>query len=448
MSRYCRCGTALARDNTDRLCSACRETRQRGRAPDVPADFWQTDVMAAALESGDLGRIVRAYRCHPFHGQRLSQALVAGWLHMSQAAVCRIETGRRRVTIDEIAAVARALGMPVALPWALQPEVGEDVDPLSRRSLFGVGVGAALGLTATTAPAAAREVDPALVSHWMKLLRVLGRHDAMFGSHEVLASVRHELGLISEHRQIARGDLHVQLLHVESRWAEFAAWLSDDAGDLRMYDYWTARAHRLAHESGYQDMVAWVLMSESREAAAQEDPRRAVALADAALRTPGTSDQSRALSMIRIAHGHAVAEDAASFERVFAAAQGRLNALPQAPREELGAEYVAPAYVAADEARCWIRLRPRKAIAMLEEALLLWPRERARGRGLHQARLALACAAADESDRAAAEGLKALDIARTMKSDLTMRELKRLDRQLAACHAPAAADFHEALAAL
>jgi len=62
--------------------------------------------MASALDSGDLGRVLRAYRCHPFHGQHLPQALVAGWLHMSQAAVCRIEKGRRRVTMDEIAQIA------------------------------------------------------------------------------------------------------------------------------------------------------------------------------------------------------------------------------------------------------------------------------------------------------------------------------------------------------
>jgi transcriptional regulator with XRE-family HTH domain len=372
---------------------------------------------------------------------------------LDQAAVSRHERGEKRpcprnraLYCELYGADAAELGFRVALPG--ESDHPEDVEPLSRRSLFGAGVGAALGLNATTAPAAAREIDPELVSHWMKLLRVLGRHDAMFGSHEVLATVRRELGLIADHRQSARGGLRTQLLHVESRWAEFAAWLSDDAGDSRMYDYWTARALRLAQESGYQDMVAWVLMSESREAAAQDDPRRAVALADAALRTPGASEQSRALSMIRVAHAHAVSDDAASFERAFAAAQRLLDALPQSPREDLGADYVTPAYVAADEARCWLWLRPRKAIAMTEEALRLWPRERARGRGLHQARLALACAAADEPDRAAVEGLKALDIVHATRSALTMRELRRLDHQLAACDVPAASDFREQFATL
>jgi hypothetical protein len=67
---------------------------------------------------------------------------------------------------------------------------------------------------------------------------------------------------------------------------------------------------------------------------------------------------------------------------------------------------------------------------------------------VHRARLALACAAAGEPDRAAAEGLQAVDVAHATRSDVTMRELKRLDRQLAAYDLPAARDFHEALAAV
>jgi DNA-binding transcriptional regulator YdaS (Cro superfamily) len=50
-------------------------------------------------------------------------------------------------------------------------------------------------------------------------------------------------------------------------------------------------------------------------------------------------------------------------------------------------------------------------------------------------------------DRAAAEGLKALDIARATRSHVTMRELRRLDRRLVACGTRTAADFREALAA-
>jgi transcriptional regulator with XRE-family HTH domain len=449
--RYCGCGNPLARDNPASFCAACRDRRESVSAPQVPPGFWQTDVMAAALASGDLGRMLRAYRSHPFHGHRpLPQTVVAGWLHVSQMTVSRIEQGKRRLTIDEINWFARTLGIPVTVRWLPDHEAGEDVDPLSRRSLLGAGAGAALGLSATTAPAAARDIDPELVAHWMKLLIVLDHHDGMFGPHDVLATVRHQIGLIAEHRRVAHGELHTQLLRVEARWAGFASWLSVDAGDAQMHDYWADRAVRLARDAGYDDMVAWMRRRQSQRAM-MPDPRQAIAFAEAGRRTPGARARIRAMCALREAQAHALANDAASCERCLADAHALFDDArgdDEPARHALGRNSASPSYLLADEAGCWLRLRPAKSIAMFEDALRAWPRDQARTRGLHQASLALACAAAGQPERAAAEGLAALDIARTTRSDVTAQELARLDRRLAACDAPAAADFREAFATL
>jgi hypothetical protein len=111
--RHCHCGTPLARDNTGTACAACQRTAHRGRAPEVPHEFWDTEVMVDALASGHLGRVIRAYRSHPFHGdQPLSQTVVADWLHVSQTSLSRIERGQCRLTVDDINAFARSLGVP------------------------------------------------------------------------------------------------------------------------------------------------------------------------------------------------------------------------------------------------------------------------------------------------------------------------------------------------
>jgi hypothetical protein len=342
----------------------------------------------------------------------------------------RIEHGHRRLTVDELNVFTRPLGIFAALRWTPQQQAGEDVDPLSRRSLLGAGVGAIAALNATTASAAAREIDPGLVAHWTKLLRVLDCHSGAFGSHAVLEAVRRELELVAEHRKIARGELRTQLLRVESRWSEFGSWLSNDVGDLAHRDYWGGRALRLAQEAAYPDMVAWVLLRQSQWAAEQLDARQASALAQAAARTPGGTDHMRGLCALREAHGRALSNDATSCERRLAAAYGLLDTGTAEP-PELGAQYVIPSYVMAAEARCWLALRPQKAIAMLEDALRRWPRERTRRRGTEQARLALACASANEPERAAIEGIKAVGIAQDTKSNGSVRELRRVDRQLA-----------------
>ncbi len=449
--RFCICGMPLARDNADRLCTACQSRRRRDRAPQVPAEFWHTDVMGDALASGDLGRVIRAYRSHPYHGHPLSQTVMAGWLHVSQASLSRIELGKCRLTVDDIAGFSGTLGLTVALRWSPQNEAREDVDPISRRSLFGAGVGAAVGLSATTAPAAAREVDPELISHWMKLIGVLDRHDAMFGSRNLLATVSHELDLIAAHRQIARGELRTQLLRVESRWSWFASWLNHDIGDSHLRDSWADRTLRLAREADYADMTAYVLMRQSQwSALARHDAPRVIALAEAAGDTQGATDRIRALCALRVARGHALANDAAACERSLADAYDLLDRADAAETiwDDMGSQNFTRPYLLAAEARCWVSLRPTKAIAMLEDALRLWPSDRTRGRGLHQTCLALACAAADEPERAAAEGMTAIGIAQSTRSNVTVRKLKRLDRQLAAYELPAVAEFREAVAAL
>jgi len=326
-------------------------------------------------------------------------------------------------------------------------EAGEDVD-LSRRSLLGAGVGAVAGLGVTTVPAAARSIDPELVSHWKMLLSVLNRHDAMYGPHEVLSAVRHEIDLIAQHRRIATGELRTPLLRVEARWSEFASWLSKDVGDRQIAEYWTDRCLRLAQEGGYQDMVAWVLMNQSRQAAARHDPPQAITLADAALRTTGTSGHIRALCALRVAYGQALADDTASCQRSLDKAYQILADadIAQVPRDDLGGQWITHPYLLADEARCWLHLQPAKAIDMYENALRLWPSHRMRGRGIHQARLAVACSANNQPDRAAAEGHKALEFVRTTKSTFIRRELNRLDQELAGFDMPAVGEFREALA--
>jgi transcriptional regulator with XRE-family HTH domain len=373
---------------------------------------------------------------------------------LDQAAVSRHERGVKRpcprnraLYCDLFNAGPADPGFRVALPEETRED--DDLDPLSRRSLFGVGVGAALGLSATTSPAAAREIDPELVSHWMRLLRILGCHDAMFGPHDVLDSVRREIGVISDHRRVARNALRTQLLSVESRWAWLASWLSNDVGDWHRRDAWADRALQLAREASDADMVAWSRVWQSRWAAMRHDARRAIALADAAQRTTGATNKIRGLGALKEAHGHALATDRAACERSLADAYERLGGdEPMTLSDELGRrdDSAAP-YVPADAARCWLLLRPQKVVAMLDDALRAWPHDRTRGLGVQQARLALACAS-DDLDRAAAEGMEALDMARITKSDMMIRELKRLDHRLAARDMPAATDFREAFATL
>ncbi|WP_128763607.1 hypothetical protein [Micromonospora sp. MW-13] len=78
-----RCGGRLARDNDSGRCAPCQaaERNRLSQPPVVPANFWEHEPVRRALAARHLGRVIRAFRCHPYHGRNpLPQTAVAGWL--------------------------------------------------------------------------------------------------------------------------------------------------------------------------------------------------------------------------------------------------------------------------------------------------------------------------------------------------------------------------------
>ena len=124
-ARCHRCGTRLAHDNVGGYCAPCQAgSRDRFAVPpDVPAEFWDSHAMRAASASRHMGRVIRAYRCHPFHGRRpLPQDVVAGWMGVTQGQLSRIESGPPIVHLDRLMHWARILGIPSSRLWFTLPE--------------------------------------------------------------------------------------------------------------------------------------------------------------------------------------------------------------------------------------------------------------------------------------------------------------------------------------
>jgi tetratricopeptide (TPR) repeat protein len=295
------------------------------------------------------------------------------------------------------------------------------VEAITRRELVAAGATAVVGLGAAAAAASAREVDPALAGHWERLLAIIGTHDAVHGSHEVLGTARRELCLITEHRTVATGDLRTVLMRVEARWAVYVGWLFEDTGDCRRRAALVERALCLAREADDPDLTAWARARQAQ----WTDLRSATRIAETGLRTPRASAQTRALCAVRAAHAHAHIGNADMAERLLARAYELVAKDSPAPPLSVSVplgEHVVRCW----EARCWAALFPAKGVALYDSVLRDWPRGRTRDGGLYLARLAMACANAGELDRARAEGRKALAIARTTRSSVAVRELKRL----------------------
>jgi transcriptional regulator with XRE-family HTH domain len=113
----------LARDNLNKLCCSCRARASEALAkpPTVPGEFWQTDRLRDALDAWHMGRVIQAYRLHPWHGRPLSQEVVAAWVGLTQTQLSRLENGPPLHDLSKLIQWARVLRIPPRLLWFTMP---------------------------------------------------------------------------------------------------------------------------------------------------------------------------------------------------------------------------------------------------------------------------------------------------------------------------------------
>jgi hypothetical protein len=125
---YCRCGTRLARDNTEYQCARCQHlSRDKLIAPPkVSPEFWHTEQFREAFAAQHMGWVSRAYRTHPYHHAvygpgGISQTLLGQWVGLRQPHLSRFETGPPTQPLDTLRHWARVLRIPPELLWFDMP---------------------------------------------------------------------------------------------------------------------------------------------------------------------------------------------------------------------------------------------------------------------------------------------------------------------------------------
>jgi transcriptional regulator with XRE-family HTH domain len=114
-----------------------------------------------------MGRVIRAYRCHLYHGRHpLAQEVVAGWVGITQAQLSRIENGPSIVHLDRLMQWARVLSIPGEHLWFKLPADGSEAsktEDVKRRSLLtatGAGIVGALAVNTASAGATSSAGPP------------------------------------------------------------------------------------------------------------------------------------------------------------------------------------------------------------------------------------------------------------------------------------------------
>jgi transcriptional regulator with XRE-family HTH domain len=396
-----------------------RQSR-RGRPP--------TPLDPSASCAARLGAELRARR----EAENLTLQALSERIDYSAQHISQVERGRAIVTESFVRACDTELGTDGALMRLLPDVILEHAKVRSARvaARHGADTHSELnneGRGVLVSPTAAREIDPTLPDHWDGLLAIFGAHDAAHGAQQLLGTARRELRLITEYRQVARGELRIAFMHVEARWSVYAGWLCEDTGDQLGRTALLERTLHLAREADHPDLIGWVRARQAQ----WSDPSRAIRLAEIGVHTPRASAHTRALCAVRAAHAHANIGDTETTKRLLCEAN-RLAAEDSAPPPLATSAPFAEHVLRRWEARCWALLQPAKGVALYDELLRDWPRGQTRDAGLYLARLARACADAGELDRARTEARKALAIAQRTRSIVATRELRQLATALGA----------------
>jgi DNA-binding XRE family transcriptional regulator len=262
-----------------------------------------------------------------------------------------------------------------------------------------------------------------LRDQWHALVRA----DNLLGPRFALGAVKDQIALVEELLPVA-GNRYGEVAALGGAYAESAAWLHEDAGQMPAAMHWVRRAMEWAIEAEDDSLLAWTIFRRSQHTSADGDAQRTVSLTRAASRgNDRLPDPMRAAIAQQEAQGHALAGDEITSHRMFDEAQ-RWATLDTVGDARGGhGSFCTETYIELQRANCWTLLgKPQRAIQAYETSLPHLPAVYRRDRGMACSRFAKAYLAAGEPEAAAEMGQQALAVARSAGSGRTENDIRQL----------------------
>ncbi|MFC4063502.1 helix-turn-helix domain-containing protein [Actinoplanes subglobosus] len=256
--------------------------------------------------------------------------------------------------------------------------------------------------------------------------------EAMFGAMRRLGQTMSPAALIpilvaqtNALRVMANGDDPAErgrILVLAARYAEYAGWMAQEAGNDDAAMWWTDQSCELAESAGFSDLAAYALVRQALVTMYRYDARNTITLARLA-QEQTHNPRIAGLAAQREAQGHALANDSDSCWRALERARILLGTADEHGDLVLGTATLRDP-VTMVSAWCLHDLgRPREAVDIFAREIDRIPPTAHRSIARYSARYALALAASGEMEQAclvAEPVLEALTRAEsaTIKSDL------------------------------
>lgn len=271
-----------------------------------------------------------------------------------------------------------------------------------------------------------------LLAHLRDQWHLLVKTDNLLGPRYALYGVLDQLRIINDLLRCVRESARTAVLRVAAQYAESAAWLHEDGGQLAMGRYWNSQAMQWAHEADDRQMIAWTLFRSGQQVAAHENGGQVIGLARAARRE---ADRLPAPMLAAIAQqeaqGHALDGDEAESQRLFDAAHEWAATDTEGDARSGHGSFCTQAYIEVQRAASWLTLRkPTRAIELYERELPNLPPVYRRDRGRALGRMAAAHLIADQPEQAVCVAREALAIGQAAGSVRTLNEVTTVAQSL------------------
>jgi transcriptional regulator with XRE-family HTH domain/tetratricopeptide (TPR) repeat protein len=277
-------------------------------------------------------------------------------------------------------------------------------------------------------PAHLQEILIHLRDQWHALVKT----DNLLGPRFALSDVLNQISVIEALRSILRDKQRIEVAQLGAKYAESAAWLYEEVGNMTQARFWASQAMEWAYEGDDERMLAWTIFRRAQQAAAVPDAAQAIGLAQAARRNEEKlATPTRAAIRVQEAYGYALDGNDRAAQRLIDEAHTWAASDTVGDAREGHGSYCTPDYIEIQRGHCWLASgQPKKAISVYEDSLRTLPTVYQRNRTATLSRLAAAYAADSQPEQAANTAYAALPAARNAGSGRIVGEIKNIGTAL------------------